>query len=84
LNALRKVVANFDVTSFDAPPRVAIFPMGGRAAVANFTELPITCRLTGLGGMSSRYQKVFATAGAFLGSDSVTIHLPPHGLMVVE
>jgi hypothetical protein len=84
LDSLRKVVSNFDVTSFDAPPRVAIFPMGGRAAVVNFTELPIACRLTALSGMASRYKKVFATAGAFLGSDSLTIHLPPHGLMVVE
>jgi hypothetical protein len=84
LDSLRKVVGNFEVTSYDAPPRVAIFPMAGRAAVANFTELTIACRLTGLSGMSSRYRKVFATAGAFLGSDRVTIHLPPHGVMVVE
>jgi hypothetical protein len=84
LESLRKVVADFTVTSFDAPPRVAIFPMGDRAAVVNFTELPIACRLTALSGMSSRYQKVFATAGAFLGSDNLTIHLPPHGVMVVE
>jgi hypothetical protein len=84
LGALRKVVANFSVTSYDAPPRVAIFPMAGRAAIANFTELPIACGLTPLSGMASRYKKVFATAGAFLGSDGFTIHLPPHGIMVVE
>ena len=73
-----------DVTSMDAPPLVAIFPVGGRAALVNFPELPVACRLTPLSGMASRYQKVFATAGAFLGSDSLTIHLPPHALMVVE
>ena len=84
LDTLRKVVANFEVTSFDAPPRVAIFPMAGRAAVVNFTELTVACRLTGLSGMSSRYRKVFATAGAFLASDGATIHLPPHGVTVVE
>jgi hypothetical protein len=84
LKSLRTVVSNFEVTSMDAPPRVAIFPIGGRAAVVNFTELPVACRLTPLSGMASRYQKVFATGGAFLGSDSLTIHLPPHGVMVVE
>ncbi len=84
LNALRHLVADFSVTSYDAPPRVAIFPMGSRAAVANFTELPVACRLTGLTGMSSRYRKVFGTAGAILASDGLTIHLPPHGVMVVE
>jgi len=84
LDSLRKVVADFEVTSFDAPPRVAIFPMAGRAAVVNFTELTVACRLTGLSGMSSRYRKVFATAGAFLASDGATMHLPPHGLIVVE
>ncbi|MGE5325809.1 MAG: hypothetical protein ACM3NO_02120 [Deltaproteobacteria bacterium] len=84
LDKLRHAVADFTVTSYDAPPRVAIFPMGGRAAVANFTELPIAIRLTALSGMSSRYQKVFATAGAWLASDGLTIHLPPHGMMVVE
>jgi hypothetical protein len=84
LNALRHAVSDFSVTSYDAPPRVAIFPMGSRAAVMNFTELPIAIRLTGLTGMSSRYRKVFATAGARLASDGLTIHLPPHGVMVVE
>ncbi len=81
---LRREVQNFDVTSLDAPPRVAIFPMGRRAAVVNFTESPVACRLTGLSGMASRYQRVFATAGATLGSDGATLRLPPHGLIIVE
>lgn len=84
LKEWRTAVSNFVVTSYDAPPRVAIFPMGSRAAVMNFTELPVALSLTPLGGMASRYHKVFATPGAFLDSHGSTIHLPPHGLMVVE
>jgi hypothetical protein len=84
LRALRQLVGNYEVTSLDAPPRVAIFPIAKRAAVVNFTELPVACRLTGLSGMASRYEKVFATAGAYLASDKVTLHLPPHGVLIVE
>lgn len=84
LEALRKAVADFTVTSLDAPPRVAVFPLGGNVAAMNFTELPVSCRLAGLGGMVSRQKKVFATGGAALASDGTTLRLPPHSLLVVE
>jgi len=84
LEGLRKAVADFAPTSLDAPPRVAVFPLRGRVAVANFTELPVSCRLTGLGGMVSRFKQVFATQGSMLASDRVTMRLAPHGLLVVE
>jgi len=72
------------VTSPDAPSRVAVFPLGARAAVANFTELPVACRIVGLGGMVSRLRKAFVTSGASLASDGATLRLPPHALIVVE
>jgi hypothetical protein len=81
---LRKIVEKFTVTCTDAPPRVAVFPLGARVAVVNFTELPVACRVAGLGGMVSRLRKVFATSGASLASDDVTLRLPPHALIVVE
>jgi len=84
LETLRKEVSQFTVTSFDAPPRVAVFPLGGRVAVVNFTELPVNCRLAGLGGMVSRQRKVFAASGARLASDGSTLRLPPHSMLVVE
>ena len=84
LAELRKIVEEFTVTSLDAPPRVAVFPMGSRVAVANFTELPVACKVVGLGGMVSRLRKAFATAGASLASDGATLRLPPHALIVVE
>jgi hypothetical protein len=84
LETLRKEVSQFTVTSLDAPPRVAVFPLGGRVAVVNFTELPVNCRLAGLGGMVSRQRKLFATAGATLASDGSTLRLPPHALLVIE
>jgi hypothetical protein len=84
LEGLRKAVSEFTVTSLDAPPRVAVFPLGGKVAVMNFTELPVSCRLAGLGGMVSRQKKVFATGGASLASDGATLRLPPHALLVVE
>jgi hypothetical protein len=84
LTELRKVVEEFTVTSPDAPPRVAVFPLGGRAAVVNYTELPVACRIVGLGGMVSRLRKVFATSGALLASDGATLRLPPHALLIVE
>ena len=84
LSELRKIVEEFTVTSPDAPPRVAIFPLGARAGVVNFTELPVACRIVGLGGMVSRLRKVFATSGASLASDGATLRLPPHALIVVE
>jgi hypothetical protein len=84
LSELRKIVEEFTVTSPDAPPRVAVFPLGARAGVVNFTELPVACRIVGLGGMVSRLRKVFATSGASLASDGATMRLPPHALIVVE
>jgi hypothetical protein len=84
LAELRKIVEDFTVTSPDAPPRVAVFPLGARVGVVNFTELPVACRIVGLGGMVSRHRKVFATSGASLASDGVTLRLPPHALIVVE
>jgi hypothetical protein len=81
---LRKIVEQFTVTSPDAPPRVAVFPLGARAGVVNFTELPVACRIVGLGGMVSKLRKVFATSGASLASDGATLRLPPHALIVVE
>ena len=84
LAQLRKIVEEFTVTSPDAPPRVAVFPLGASVAVVNFTELPVACRIVGLGGMVSRLQKVYATSGAFLASDGGTLRLPPHALIVVE
>ena len=84
LEEFRKSVADFAPTSLDAPPRVAVFPLKGRVAVANFTELPVNCRLTGVGGMVSRFKQVFASAGAQLAPDRVTLRLAPHSLLVVE
>ena len=84
LGELRKIVEEFTVTSPDAPPRVAVFPMGARAAVANFTELPVACRIVGLGGMVSRLRKVYAIGGASLASDANTLRLPPHAAIVIE
>lgn len=84
LGELRKVVSEFAATSLDAPPRVAVFPLGGRVAVFNFTELPVDCHVKGMGGMVSRFKKVFATSGAALAADGYTLRLPPHSLLVVE
>jgi hypothetical protein len=84
LDDLRKRVSEFTVTSPDAPPRVAIFPLGGRVAVVNYTELPVACRLAGLAGMARKYTKVFSTDSATLASDGLTLRLPPHAVLVVE
>jgi hypothetical protein len=84
LDQLRTEVSNFAVTLRDAPPRVAVFPMGGRVAVMNFNETPVACRIQGLGGMASRKRQVFATNGAALAPDGATFRLPPHALLVVE
>jgi hypothetical protein len=81
---LRNKVAEFTVTSPDAPPRVAIYPLGGRVAVVNYTELPVACGLTGLAGMARRYMKVYGLDGATLASDGATLRLPPHAVLVVE
>ena len=84
LEAWRKGVADFTATSLDAPPRVAVFPLRGRVAVANFTELPVNCHLTGVGGMVSRFKQVFASLGAQLAPDRITLRLAPHSVIVVE
>jgi len=84
LESFRNAVADFTATSLDAPPRVAVFPLHGRVAVANFTELPVSCRLTGMGGMVSRFKQVFASPGAALAPDRVTLRLGAHSLLVVE
>jgi hypothetical protein len=61
-----------------------VFPLGGRVGLANFTELPVTCRLTGFEGRARRYRQAFATADASLSPDGVTLRLPPHGVLVIE
>ena len=84
LMAFRRLVAGFTVTSLDAPPRVVVFPMGGRVAVANFTELPVDCRLAGFEGRARKYRQAFATSGASLAPDGARLRLPPHGVLVIE
>jgi hypothetical protein len=84
LEELRRRVADFTVTSLDAPPRVAVYPLGGRVAVVNYTELPVACRLTGLAGMAHRLTQLYALDGATLASDGATLRLPPHAALVVE
>ena len=59
-------VSDFTVTSLDAPPRVAVYPLGGRVAVVNYTELPVACHLTGLAGMAHRLTQIYALDGAAL------------------
>ncbi len=81
---LRQVVSEFTITSLDAPPRVAVFPMGSRVAVVNFTELPVACKIQGLEGAALSYKVAFATEAASVDRDSGTLRLPPHGLLVVE
>jgi hypothetical protein len=84
LRKLRAAVAEFVPTSLDAPPRVAVFPMHDRVAVANFTELPVTCHLTGLGGMGTRYRQLFGTSESRVTGNGTTLYLPAHGVMVVR
>lgn len=84
LRKLRAAVAEFVPTSVDAPPRVAVFPMHDRVAVANFTELPVTCHLTGLGGMGTKYKELFGTSSAHVAGNGTSLYLPAHGVMVVR
>jgi hypothetical protein len=84
LRKLRAAVAEFVPTSLDAPPRVAVFPMRDRVAVANFTELPVTCHLTGLGGMGAKHRQLFGTSEARVTGGGTTLYLPAHGVMVVR
>ena len=64
LEELRRRVSDFTVTSLDAPPRVAVYPLGGRVAVVNYTELPVACHLTGLAGMAHKLTQLYALDGA--------------------
>jgi hypothetical protein len=84
LRKLRATVAEFVPTSLDAPPRVAVFPMHDRVGIANFTELPVTCHLTGLGGMGTKYMELFGTSNARVTGNGNTLSLPAHGVMVVR
>lgn len=84
LEELRRLASDFTVTSLDAPPRVAVYPFGGRAAVVNYTELPVACRLTGLAGMAHKLTQLYALDGANLLPDGATLRLPPHAALVVE
>ncbi|HEV2499587.1 MAG TPA: hypothetical protein VGY31_08425, partial [Terriglobia bacterium] len=84
LLSLRHTVENFVPTSLDAPPRVAVFPMGGRVAVMNFTELPVDCHLTRRGAPATGLNQIFSSPGAALGGNHETLRLPPHGLVVVQ
>ncbi|MGH9345389.1 MAG: hypothetical protein ACRD19_16705 [Terriglobia bacterium] len=84
LFSLRNAVRSFAPTSLDAPPRVAVFPMGKRVAIMNFTELPVSCHLAGFGADATKLKQVFSTPGASLARDRTTLRLPPHGLLAVE
>jgi hypothetical protein len=84
LEALRREVSNYSVTTLDAPPRVAVYPLGGRVAVVNYTEMPVDCRLTGLAGMAHKLTQLYALDGATLAPDGATLRLPPHATLVVE
>ena len=84
LEDLRRRVSDFTVTSIDAPPRVAVYPLGGRVAVVNYTELPVACHLTGIAGMAHKLASLYALDGASLASDGATLRLPPHAALVVE
>jgi hypothetical protein len=84
LRELRTAVAEFVPTSLDAPPRVAVFPMHSRVGIANFTELPVTCHLTGEGSMGSKYKELFGTSDARVTGAGKTLYLPAHGVMVVQ
>ncbi len=84
LFSLREAVRNYAPVSLDAPPRVAVFPMGRRVAVMNFTELPVACHLAGPGESGALLKQVFSTPGASLAGDHKRLLLPPHGLLVVE
>jgi hypothetical protein len=84
LRELRTAVAQFVPTSLDAPPRVAVFPMRGRVAIANFTELPVTCHLAGRGGKGTKYKELFGTSEARVTGNGASLYLPAHGVMVVK
>lgn len=72
------------MTSLEAPLRLAVFSLGGRVAVVNFTELPIACQFTGFEGKARKLRRAFGTEGAGREGDGATLRLLPHGLLVVE
>jgi len=84
LETLRRQVSDFTVTSLDAPPRVAVYPLGGHVAVVNYSELSVACHLTGMAGMAHKLIRLYALEGATLASDGATLRLPPHSALVVE
>ncbi len=84
LKKLRTAVGRFVPVSLDAPPRVAIFPMHQRVGIANFTELPVTCHLSGHGKAAAKYLKLFGTSETEVTSNGTALYLPPHGVMVVK
>ena len=79
LDGLRRESADFTVTSLDAPPRVAVFPLGGRVAVVNYTELPVDCHLTGLAGMAHKLNQLYALDGASSGPTAQRSPAAPRG-----
>jgi hypothetical protein len=83
LQELRASVADFTVTLKDGPPRVAVFPLGKRVAVVNYTELPVNCRLSGV-VHAQQLTELYALDGAELASDGATLRLPPHAAIVVQ
>jgi hypothetical protein len=83
LQELRSKVSDFAVTLLDGPPRVAVFPLGKYVAVVNYTELPVTCRLSGI-LTAHRLTQHDALDGAELAADGATLRLPPHATLVVE
>ncbi len=84
LRKLRTAVGRFVPVSLDAPPRVAIFPMHERVGIANFTELPVTCHLSGRGKAAAKYLKLFGTSETEVTNNGNAFYLPPHGVMVVK
>lgn len=81
---LRQSVRIYSPLSLDAPPRVGVFPMGKRIAVMNFTELPVECHVTGTSGITLQLRQLLTTPAATLNHDQSTLHLPPHGLLMME
>jgi len=85
LREWREKVMTYVPISLDAPPRVAVFPMGGgHVGVMNFTELPVACHLTKQGGTAGGLRLLFASPGASLAADGSTLRLAPHSLLMVE
>jgi hypothetical protein len=85
LREWREKVMTYVPISLDAPPRVAVFPMGGgHVGVMNFTELPVACHLTKQGSTAGGLRLLFTSPGASLAADGSTLRLAPHSLLIVE